>query len=185
MAGIRLVFENGDQLGRKLINKSKNFSERQTIAVQAAANRAAEEIEILGRADIRAGGDCGSARWQEGFRAKVSFQSRSDLRIRITHAVKYWKVFEFGAKILGRPLLWIPLSFSKAGQLKVRAKDYPEPLFRVDRAGKAPLLLDSSGPQYFGKESVRIPKKWHLRKITAQVSRKLKQYYREAMKNGR
>ena len=182
---LKLVFEDGRTLGPKLVNNTKKFSERQTLAIQATARRAAEEIEDKGRADIRAGGNFGSARWQEGFHAKVSYQSRSNIRVRVTHDVKYWKVFEFGATIHGKPLLWIPLDFSTAGSLKVRARDYPAPLFRVDRVGKAPLLLDKSGPQYFGKESVRIPKKWHLRRIVGQVARKLGTYYRQAMKNGR
>ena len=89
------------------------------------------------------------------------------------------------ATIFGKPLLWIPLSFSIAGQLKVRAKDYPGRLFRVDRSGKAPLLLDENGPQYFGKASVRIPKKWRLRQIVKQAARDMSRFYREAMRRGR
>ena len=184
MPGIRLTFDTDKQMGRKLLVISKNFGDKQTRAVQTVARRVADELEQAGRANIRAGGNFGSERWQEGLSAKVSFQSRSDIRVRLTHSVSYWRVFEFGAKIAGKPLLWIPLSFSTAGSLKVRAKDYPLPLFRVDRPGKAPLLLDKNGPQYFGKESVTIPKKWNLRQITAQISRNMRAYYSEAMKNG-
>lgn len=182
MPGIKLKFDEGRQMGRKLLVISKRFGEKQTLAVQAVARRAAEEIEVAGRQNIAAGGNFSSERWQEGFQAKVSYQSRADISVRATHNVPYWRVFEYGAKINGRPLLWIPLSFSQAGSLKVRAKDYPAPLFRVDRKGKAPLLLDAHGPQYFGKESVRIPKKWTLRQVVAQISRNLRRYYSEAMK---
>jgi hypothetical protein len=186
MAGIRLNFDStAKQSGRKLLVISKRFGEKQTLAVQAVARRVKDELETEGRANIRAGGNFGSERWQEGLQARLSYQGRADIFIRMTHAVKYWRVFEYGAKILGKPLLWIPLSFSEAGRLKVRARDFPGQLFRVDRAGKAPLLLDKNGPQYFGKESVRIPKKWTLRKITAQVSRNMRKYYSEAMRNGR
>lgn len=189
MPGIKMTFgEDPSALGRKLKVTVKKFGERQTLAIQAAAKRGAAEIESEGRADIARGGKFSTARWQEGFRALVSYKSRSDLRIRVTHHVFYWKVFEYGATILGRPLLWIPLSFGDAKGADgkgVRARDYPGQLFRVNRKGKNPLLMSDTGPQYVGVESVTIPKKWHLREITKRVSRNLGKYYREAMRNGK
>lgn len=186
---VRLKFENGDQLGRKFEAQVKRYSERQIKALQATAFKAAEVIEEEGRADMRAGGNFGSPRWQDGFQARVSYTSRTDINVRVTHSVFYWKVFEFGAVIRGRPLLWIPLDFAVDAQ-GIRARDYPRPLFRVDRLGKAPLLMAGGGkggkaePKYFGKESVTIPKKFHLREIVKSVSRRLNRYYREALRNG-
>jgi hypothetical protein len=181
---VTFKYENGDQLGPKFTFGVQRFRDRAIEAAQAAARRAAQEIEIEGRANIRAGGNFGSDRWQQGFRARVSFQSRSDMSIRITHDVPYWVVFEEGRVIRGKPLLWIPLSFSTAGRLKVRARNYPKPLFRVDRHGKAPLLLDDTGPQYFGKEQVRIPRKWRLRSIVKTVARRMGTFYKEAFRRG-
>lgn len=178
-------YENGDKLGPAFKSQVKTFSKRQVAGVQTAARHAASEIETLGRANIRAGGDFGSARWQQGFRARLSFRSNVDITIRVTHAVTYWKVFEEGRTIRGRPLLWIPLSFSTAKTLGVRARDYPNRLFRVDRVGRAPLLLDDTGPQYFGKTSVRIPRKWRLRDIVRRTARNMGRFYREAMRRGR
>lgn len=185
MAGIKITFNKNTKLGEQLKVRASKFNERRTLAIQEAARRVADDIEDAGRANIAAGGDFKSARWQEGFRALISYRSRDDLRIRVTHRVSYWKVFEFGARILGRPLLWIPLSFALAATLKVRARDFPGRLFRVNRLGKAPLLLSKDGPQYFGKESVRIPRKWRLRQIVYQKSRLMRRYYNQAMKNGR
>lgn len=185
MAGIGFKFENGDKLGQTLKLRSQKFTEKQRKAIVAAATRAKTEIETRGRADIRAGGNFGSERWQQGFQAKLSYTSVGNAVIRVTHSVKYWKVFEFGARIMGKPMLWIPLAFATAAKLKVRARDYPGRLFRVDRKGKAPLLLDKTGPQYFGKQSVTIPKKFHLRQVVREVSRNMRQYYNEAMRNGR
>lgn len=181
---IRVVYQNGDQLGRKFKNRTQRFGERQIKAAQQAARDAASEIVTRGRADMKKAGDFGSERWQTGLKAKTSFQSRSDITVRITHDVPYWVVFEEGRVIKGKPLLWIPLNFAKDAQ-GISAKDYPEPLFRVDRQGKAPLLLSDSGPKYFGKEKVTIPKKFHLRQIAAEVSRKMQQYFNRAMSNGR
>ena len=182
---VTFKYENGDQLGPKFKAQVKRFSEKQVLAIQKAANDVAQDIEQLGRANIRAGGNFGSARWQQGFRAKVSFQGRTSLTIRITHIERLWVVFEEGRIIRGRPLLWIPLSFANAGRLKVRARDYPGKLFRVNRPGRAPLLLDDNGPQYFGKEQVRIPRKWHLRDIVKRAARSMNRRYKEALRSGR
>jgi hypothetical protein len=77
------------------------------------------------------------------------------------------------------------LSFAKDAQ-GVRARDYPGKLFRVDRdGGKAPLLLGGSPatPKYFGKASVRIPKKFHLRDIIREGASKLKLFYNQRRKS--
>jgi len=82
--------------------------------------------------------------------------------------------------------LWIP--FSDADDAKgVWPRDYPGPLFRVDRlkdglpllATWTPGVAGSAEFKYFGKESVTIPQKWHLRDIIRQIARGLKDYYRE------
>jgi len=180
---LRIVYQDGDQLGRKLKNRVGRFSERQIKAAQQAARDAANELLTRGRADIARAGNFRSDRWQQGLQARTSFQSRSDITIRLTHSVPYWVVFEEGRVIRGKPLLWIPLEFA-ADAKGVMARDYPSPLFRVDRQGKAPLLFSDDGPKYFGKEQVTIPKKFHLRQIAAEVSRKMGTFFRKAMANG-
>ena len=93
MAGsIKVVFDSKG-IGEKFRSRAKNFSERQTTAIQTASRRAADEIENEGRASMRAGGNFGSARWQEGLQCKVSYQSRNDIRIRLTHSTFFWRVF--------------------------------------------------------------------------------------------
>lgn len=179
---VTFKYENGDQLGPKFKVGVKRFGEKQGLAVQAAARRAARDIEEQGRANIRDGGNFGSARWQQGFKALISFVSRFDLVIRVTHSVRYWVVFEEGRIIYGKPLLWIPLKFGDAKG--VRARDFPGKLFRVNREGKNPLLMNEQGPQYVGVPSVRIPRKWHLRDIVKRVARNMRQYYKEAMRSG-
>lgn len=180
--GVQVRLDGMKSCGDKLRVRSKAFSERQTKAIQRAATRVATQIETEGRANIAQGGNFKTARWQQGFRAKISYLQRANLNIRVTHEVSYWKVFEFGARIFGKPLLWIPLPWNKSGR---RAREFGAPLFRVNRLGKAPLLLSDDGPQYFGKESVKIPRKWRLRDIVRRVSRNLSKYYKEEMKNGR
>jgi hypothetical protein len=164
----------GQRLRISLGKKSRLVRE----AVAATAEIAAVQIEEEGRADIQSSGNFGP-RWTEGFQAKVT-QGGGNYVINVTEAVPYWRVFEFGAEIHGKPLLWIPLSF--AGDAKgVRARDYPGQLFRVDRPGKAPLLMAPGKPaqaKYFGKESVTIPQKFHLRDVVKGVARGLREIYR-------
>jgi hypothetical protein len=181
--GVTIKLDGIEANAVKLRVHAKKFSEKQTRAIQAAAKRAKDEIETQGRQNIAAGGNFGSARWQDGFQAKLSFENRSNLRIRVTHAVFFWRVFEEGAVIHGNPMLWIPLSGSSADQRKVRARDYGAPLFRVDTKKGTPLLHDGTAPQYFGKEFVTIPRKWRLRDIVRSVAKRMNTFYRQAMKD--
>lgn len=184
---VKIDFD-GKAVGRTYSARVKKYSEAMVIATQVAAKRAAENIEREGKANIRAGGDFGSRRWQEGLRALVSFASRVRISIRVTHKVRYWRVFEFGAVIRGKPMLWIPLSFARDAIGK-RARDFPGKLFRVNRLGRAPLLMTNEGgrgvAKYFGKTSVRIPRKWRLRDIVRKEQRRLGVYYKEAMRRAR
>ncbi len=147
-------------------------------AARGAAQDAAEEIEEKGAKDIASAGNFGS-RWTQGLHAKVS-EGGGNIRVSVTHDVSYFSVFETGKIILGKPLLWIPLSFADDAQ-GVNARDYPGVLFRVDRKdGGAPLLLAAGKPaqvKYFGIDQVVIPRKFHIAEIAREASRKLKQFY--------
>lgn len=169
---------DGQKIANQFGPRASRMSNDCIAALQAAAREASDRIEKRGRANMRGAGDFGSKRWQQGFQAFVSFASRASLRIRVTHAVSYWRVFQHGARIFGRPLLWIPLPFARDAQ-GVRARDYPGRLFRVNRLGKSPLLMTTGGkPKYFGRESVRIPKKFRLIEIAREVFRSMPAIYR-------
>lgn len=132
-------------------------------ALTAATEQLAENILQEGRRDISGAGNFGT-RWTQGFTYDI--QGTGAARALTFHqAVPYWRVFQYGAVIRGKPLLWIPLSNTG---IKVRARDFPGRLFRVDRRGGGPPLLMSSADKqvkYTGHESVRIPKKFHLVEI--------------------
>lgn len=180
MARLRIVFD-GDQAGPKLVKNLQRAADRVNQAIRLTAEQTATTIEKRGRADISRAGRFGR-RWTDGFHAKVS-QGGANTVIKVTEDVPYWTVFQFGKIIKGKPLLWIPLSFASDAQ-GVRAKNFPQPLFRVDRnSGKAPLLLTFSGvPKYFGKSEVKIPKKFHLLEIAAEEGRKMADRYRANFK---
>ena len=96
-----------------------------------------------------------------------------------SRAIPYGHVHEFGATIRGRPLLWIPLSFSDVprigpGSTRMWARDYPGGLFRVNRPGKNPLLLSKldKKPKYVGVTHVTLRPRFHIRAITSNVVHK-------------
>lgn len=183
MTTLRIYFQ-GERAGPMLQRATRRAGERVRAAARDTASQAAEEIVERGRADIAAAPGNWGTRWLEGLTAAVS-EGGGSIRIAVSHKIPYFGVFQHGAVIQGRPLLWIPLSFSDAATAMwpgrgVRARDYPGRLFRVDRKVGAPLLLDSFSkkPQYFGKESVTIPKKFHVLEVAIEVARRLREYYK-------
>lgn len=167
------------QIGKDFRHGWQRESLRVARAVAATVIEISRRIEEAGREDISRAGNFGS-RWTEGFHAYPDI-SLTESHIRLVHDVPYWSVFEFGKVIHGQPLLWIPLSFATDAK-GVRARDYPGALFRVNRDGKAPLLMTPGKPaqaKYFGKESVTIPQKFHLRDIGRRFARQIGTVYRQ------
>lgn len=182
MAQLRITLGD-EQIGAKISKNMKRNAAAVLEALRATAEDAAQEIEDRGRADISSAGNFGS-RWTDGFNARVG-EGGGAIRITVTMAVPYWTVFQHGKTIEGKPLLWIPLDFASDAK-GVSARDYPGQLFRVDRiSGEAPLLMTPgkpAQPKYFGKESVTIPKKFHLIEIIRQVAKRMPAAYRKNFK---
>ena len=155
-------------------------------ASRFAINDARTRILEAGRTDMSKGGNFGSARWQQGLQADVTpAQSRVvNLILAVYHRVPFARIFEYGGTIKGRPLLWIPLPWNPN---KVRARDFPGKLFRVDRAGKNPLLMTSTGSgkasaMYVGVKQVRLKRRFHLRPIIRRVAKQMPFLFKRAMR---
>jgi hypothetical protein len=174
----------GERIGPQLERNSVKWKARINDAARGAAKDVVEYVEPKARADIRGAGQFGQ-RWSSGFVGKVT-EGGGNIRVSFSMPseppMRHWRVFEFGAVIRGKPLLWIPLSFAKDAQ-GIRARDYPGKLFRVDRKAGAPLLLggNPATPKYFGKTQVTIPKKFHLRDIIKEGAKQLKLFYSARM----
>jgi hypothetical protein len=178
---------NGQQIGREFQGLvSKKYVGRVRVAARGATFETADAIEHEGRADIRSAGRFGR-RWTDGFHAQVSVVGSGSFSIRVFDDVPYFNIFEYGGIIRGRPLLWIPLSFARDA-IGVRARDFPGGLFRVNRKrGGAPLLLSirDRQPKYFGKSQVRIPKKFHIRRIVREQVARVGDRFRRLLSDGR
>lgn len=121
-------------------------------------------------ADIYRAGNF-SQRWPTAFVIDNSFKkTNAIMRTGFSPAIPYAHVHEFGATIRGRPLLWIPLPWNPS---KVRARNFPGQLFRVERAGRNPLLFSKADKQakYVGVAQVRLRPRFHIRSIVANVVR--------------
>lgn len=176
---LKLEFR-GKQFGRNFSIRTGEVSRRVDKAITVALDKAAREIKTRGDANIRSAGNFGS-RWTKGFKVRATSRGtrgrRREATIEVRHDVPYFPVFQEGRVIRGKPLLWIPLSFSDA--VGTRARDYPGRLFRVDReGGKAPLLLsaDDKEPKYSGHKSVKIPKKFRILEIARDVASRIKSF---------
>src|SRR5262245_47265369 len=131
MATLRLYF-TGEPIGRQL----KRSTDKNTSAVIAAMTATGEQkaltIESRGRADIASAGKFGG-RWTSGLQAKVS-RGGGNIRLAVTHREKYFPVFEFGATISGKPLLWLPIGGAGKGTAgQTYASAYPGKLVKVQR----------------------------------------------------
>lgn len=181
MSKLRIVVE-GEQMGPRFERRAVRFRKRVLQSMRDAAEEIADGVEQEGRQDISSGGNFGNS-WTSAWKATVT-EGGGFFRISVTMGgpppVAYWRVFEEGRTIRGKPMLWIPLSFASDAK-GVSARDYAGPLFKVERLGKAPLLLTTGGvPKYFGKESVRIPKKFHLMDIARKWARRAGKIYNSA-----
>lgn len=115
-------------------------------AARAAFQDLAKQVQSAGRAEIARSGL--SRRFQTGFRTYV-FPRRAggsgELTMRGFHSIGFANVFERGARIGGRPLLWIPLPTApaKINGRRTTAGEYVRsigPLHSINRPGRAPLL---------------------------------------------
>jgi hypothetical protein len=144
-------------------------------ATNRASREAARRIKARGDVDIRSSGRF-SKRWTDAFTvdgAPTRDDNTKTIELTVYSKISYGHVFEFTpTTIRGRPMLWIPLSFTG---IKERARDWGRKnggLFRVDRKnGKAPLLLSvrDGKPKFFGKEQVTLRTKFHIRDICKRV----------------
>jgi hypothetical protein len=127
----------GDKIGDTIRLRYQQQQLRIADAARHAMNEARDRIITAGREDIKRGGKFG-ARWTTGLQGTVEPQGvrTSNLTLSISQAVPYWRVFEYSARIFGKPLLWIPLPWNP---IKVRAREFPGRLFRVNRKGKEPV----------------------------------------------
>ena len=147
-----------------------------TAAVAALRETAANAVQE-GRSNIAGAGKFGP-KWQQGLQYRTqdavedgepSLQAKAI----IFHKFGFAGVFEHGATIQGKPLLWIPTK--EGGPTASRSG---KKLISATVRGQ-PMLFDAGDrsrdrkPLYIGVPSVRIPKKFRITEIVKKHAKQL------------
>lgn len=161
-------------------------------AATAAIRDAGDIAKRAGRSRIAAAGF--SRKWQNALRVNIYPPQGESLRPAafVFHKIRYAGVFEEGAIVAGKPLLWLPLSNVpiRRGRAMTPSQYVRSvgPLVSVQRPGSPPLLFpkyrakrsrrraaESLGrkPLYIGLSAVHIAKRFDIKdavqKAAAQV----------------
>ena len=111
----------------------------------AAIRQAGDDVKRDARASIASAGF--GAKWQNALRVDVYPRKGSSARAaaHIYHKIPYAAVFERGATIQGKPMLWIPMSHTpkRANGARLTAAAYVRtigPLVSFNRPGQPPML---------------------------------------------
>ena len=157
-----------------------------TAAIAALRETAANAVQE-GRSNIAGAGKFGP-KWQSGLQYRTQDAGAGgepSLRAKaiIFHKIGFAGVFEHGATIQGKPMLWIPTT--EGGP---RASRSGKKLTSATVRGK-PMLFDANDPDrhrkplYIGVPSVRIPKKWRITDIVKQHVRRFAQLFHNHLKS--
>jgi Family of unknown function (DUF6441) len=147
-----------------------------TAAVAALRETAANAVQE-GRSNIAGAGNFGP-KWQQGLQYRTvdavdAGEASLQARAVIFHKIGYAGVFEEGATIAGKPLLWIPTTPGAPTASRSGKK-----LTSATVRGR-PMLFDANDkdrdrkPLYIGVPSVRIPKKWRITEIVKEHAAQL------------
>ena len=165
-------------------------------AATAAVREAGEIAKRTGRASIAAAGF--SRKWQNALRVNVYPPQGDSLRPAafLFHKIRYAGVFEEGAVIGGKPLLWLPLpNVPLRRGHPMTPSQYARsvgPLVSVERPGRPPLLFPANRskrgrrraaavaerkPLYVGLSSVAIVKRFDIKGAAQKAAAQLPALY--------
>lgn len=171
MAFFKVIFDQQAWL-KEIRDKQRPVAKAAVEALDEVADEAVKE----GRDNIAAAGRFGP-KWQQGLQYRL-FPRRGDepslqSRAVIFHTRGLAGVFEFGAEIQGKPMLWIPTT---PGAPPPRRSG--KQLVSATVRGK-PMLFDARDrdrhrkPLYIGVSSIRIEKKWRIIEIVKEHADRL------------
>jgi Family of unknown function (DUF6441) len=159
--------------------KQRSIARAADAALRETATNAVEE----GRSNIAGAGKFGP-KWQQGLQFRmVGAQKGGEPKAIIFHRFGFAGVFEHGATIAGKPLLWIPTT--PGGP---RASRSGKKLTSATVRGK-PMLFDANDrdrdrkPLYIGVPSVRIPRKWRITEIVKENAARIGELFRKYLKD--
>lgn len=177
MAASIRVQSNASEFVKALRELQRPVAEAATAALREAATNAVNE----GRRNIAGAGRFGP-RWQSGLQFTITPKGEPSLQAKATifHTMGIAAVFEFGATIHGKPLLWLPTrpGLPRPGRFGGKL------VSARNRGGKTPLLFeadpsvgrrpgDKRQPLYVGVPQVTLRKRFRVLQIVQEQAARL------------
>jgi hypothetical protein len=140
--------------------KQRPLIEAATAALRQTAANAVDE----GRSDIASAGRF-TGGWVSGLKYRMLDEDTPQAKAIIFHTIGLAGVFERGATIRGKPIMFLPMRPDLPHSRRVRRG------LTLATVHGRPMLFDPRDrdrhrkPLYVGVPSVRIPKKWHITDI--------------------
>lgn len=164
--------------------KLEDVQRRIARALEGAVKDTAKLAVKQGRANIAAAGF--SLRWQRGVKSKFYANRRSGSPAAIVFdKMPFVEVFERGADVVGKPLLWLPVEKNLPKGIKSPTQ-YGRKLVSVNVAGKAPMLFDPNnrllGPLFVGVRSVHIRKRFDLVRVWTEAASHLDEFLEQRLR---
>lgn len=168
-----------DQVRKAFVAVSRGLARASKATIEEAADRMLKR----GRADIAAAGM--SKEIVEGLQVSVYPKGSKvsiDSAVYVSHRLPFASVFEEGATIRGRPLLWVPLPGvpTTIGGRPTTARRYAAQngkMFLIHGRNGRPILAQREGkrlvPLFVGLDSVTIRKRFHIAQIAAGIGAEL------------
>jgi hypothetical protein len=170
-------------------------------AATAAMRDTGDSAKRNGRASIAAAGF--SRKWQNALRVNIYPPQGDSIRPAafIFHKIRYAGVFEQGALIAGKPLLWLPLNSVPVRRGRpMLPSEYARsvgPLVSVQRPGRPPLLFAKHQPKrrrrraaeslgrkslYVGLSAVEIARRFDVRGAAVEAANQLPALYEKHLR---
>jgi Family of unknown function (DUF6441) len=158
------------------LKMSRQMQQAIATAATGALQQTAVEAVAEARTQIASAGQF--SKWQKGLTYRM--EAGPPPTAIILHKAAIAGVFEFGATIHGKPLMWIPTAGRgpRAGILRKRGIK----LTSATIHGR-PVLFDARDPDphrkplYIGVPVIRIPKKWRVTEIVKEHAKQLAQLF--------
>ena len=171
------VTSNGPDWLQAMRDKHATVAEAAVAALRETSANAVQE----GRKDIASAGRFGPA-WQKGLQYRTKGAKKNDKPSLQAEATIYHRfgiagVFEHGATIQGKPLLWIPTTQGgpapkKSGKKLVSATINGKPML-FDKADRS----HDRKPLYIGVPQVTIRKTFHITEIVKENVKRMAQLF--------
>lgn len=169
-----------DDTDKEIADAVRGITRALELAVKDTAKLAVKQ----GRANIAAAGF--SSRWQRGVKSKFYANRRTgNPAAVISDRMPFVEVFEKGADITGKPLLWLPVEKNLPKGVK-SPRQYGRKLVSVNVSGKPPMLFDPNnrllGPLFIGTRSVHIRKRFDLVRVWTEAASHLDEFLEQRLR---